>query len=137
MSAFVGLGNSDEYFHFYCLWHRSTCKQTVKTLSRRRVLRRLNWVCTVCIRVRSKKGKCSFQYVKKIARSLKQNHVCQKLLPINMSPERVRSKKGKCSFQYVKKIARSLKQNHVCQKLLPIQCPGKDVKSQVDEHYKL
>ena len=37
------------YFHFYCILHRNSCKQTVLTLIRHRVLWRLNWFCTICI----------------------------------------------------------------------------------------
>ena len=34
---------------FVILFHRNSDKQTVKTLIRRRVLRRLIWFCTVCL----------------------------------------------------------------------------------------
>ena len=45
-----GGGESVEwYFIFYCILHRNSCKQTVLTLIRRRVMRRLNWVFDVCI----------------------------------------------------------------------------------------
>ena len=37
------------YFHIYSNFNRTFCKQTVETLIRRRVLRRLIWVCTVCL----------------------------------------------------------------------------------------
>ena len=51
------LGASGILFHFYSIsnrnycWQtvRNYCWQTVKTLIRRRVLRRLIWVCTVCL----------------------------------------------------------------------------------------
>ena len=36
-------------FHFHSILNRYSCQQTVKTLIRRRVLRRLIWVCTVCL----------------------------------------------------------------------------------------
>ena len=36
-------------FHFYSISNRYSCQQTVKTLIRSRVLRRLVWVCTVCL----------------------------------------------------------------------------------------
>ena len=36
-------------FHFYSNFVRTFWKQTVETLVRRRVLRRLIWVCTVCL----------------------------------------------------------------------------------------
>ena len=39
---------SSEYFRFYFIVHRSSCKQTVMTLVRRRILRRLNMVSAVC-----------------------------------------------------------------------------------------
>ena len=48
-SPFRILGVSGVRFHFYSILNRSSCKQTVKTLIRRRVLRRLIWVCTVCL----------------------------------------------------------------------------------------
>ena len=35
-------------FHFYSKFKRNFCKQTVKNLIRRRILRRLIWFCTVC-----------------------------------------------------------------------------------------
>ena len=35
-------------FHFYSNFNLTFCKQLVETLIRRRVLRRLIWVCTVC-----------------------------------------------------------------------------------------
>ena len=37
------------YLHFYQNSNITYCKQTVKTLIRSRVLRRLIWVCTVCL----------------------------------------------------------------------------------------
>ena len=48
-SPFRILGVSDVLLHFYSISNRNPCKQTVKTLMRRRVLRRLIWVCTVCL----------------------------------------------------------------------------------------
>ena len=36
-------------FHFYSNFDRTFCKQTVEILIRRRFLRRLVWVCTVCL----------------------------------------------------------------------------------------
>ena len=39
-----------EFFHFYSNLDRTICKQTVETLIGRRVMRRLVWVCTVCLR---------------------------------------------------------------------------------------
>ena len=36
-------------FHFYSDFNRAFSNQTVDTLIRRRVLRRLIWVCTVCL----------------------------------------------------------------------------------------
>ena len=48
-SSFPILGVSGVLFHFYSVSNRYSCKQTVKTLIRRRVLRRLIWVCTVCL----------------------------------------------------------------------------------------
>ena len=36
-------------FPFYSNFNRIFCKQTVETLIRRRFLRRLIWVCTVCL----------------------------------------------------------------------------------------
>ena len=42
------LGVSGRCFQFYSFFH-NFCKQTVSTQFRRRKLRRLNWVCTVCI----------------------------------------------------------------------------------------
>ena len=36
-------------FHFYLNVDRTSCKQTVETLIRRRIVRRLVWVSTVCI----------------------------------------------------------------------------------------
>ena len=43
------LGVSHGSFHFYCILHRSSCKQTVLTLIRGHILQCLNWVYTVCI----------------------------------------------------------------------------------------
>ena len=37
------------YFSFYSNFNRTFCLQKVNTLIRRRVLRRLIWVCTVCL----------------------------------------------------------------------------------------
>ena len=48
-SPFWIIGVSDVLFHFYSISNRNSCKQTVKTLIRRRDLRRLIWVCTVCL----------------------------------------------------------------------------------------
>ena len=48
-SPFPVLGVSGVLFHFYSISNRYSCQQTVKTLIRRRVLRRLIWVCTVCL----------------------------------------------------------------------------------------
>ena len=36
-------------FHFYFIFYRNSCKQTVQTLIRCRVLQRLILVCTVCL----------------------------------------------------------------------------------------
>ena len=36
-------------FHFHSIFNRTVCQQTVQTLIRRRVLRRLVWVCTICL----------------------------------------------------------------------------------------
>ena len=44
LSYFVG-----SIFHFYSNFNRIFCKPIVETLIRRRVLRRLIWVYTVCI----------------------------------------------------------------------------------------
>ena len=38
------------FFFYYLNLNRTFCKQTVETLIRRRVLRRLVWVCTICLR---------------------------------------------------------------------------------------
>ena len=43
MGVLVGI------FHFYSKSHRIFCKQTVETLIRRRVMRRMVWVCIVCL----------------------------------------------------------------------------------------
>ena len=48
-SPFPILRLSGVLFHFYSISNRYSCKQTVKTLIRHRVLRRLIWVCTVCL----------------------------------------------------------------------------------------
>ena len=37
------------FFSFYSIFIRTFCKQRVENLIRRRVVRRLIWVCTVCI----------------------------------------------------------------------------------------
>ena len=55
-SPFSILGVSDVLYHFYSISSRYSSWQTVKTLIRRRVLRRLIWVCTVCLHVCSKNG---------------------------------------------------------------------------------
>ena len=44
MSPFPNLGVSGAFFYFYFIFGRIFCKQTVQTLIRRRVLRRLIWV---------------------------------------------------------------------------------------------
>ena len=49
ISPFLVLEVSGRCFHFYCIFYRHICKQTVLILVRRRVVRRLNWVCIVCI----------------------------------------------------------------------------------------
>lgn len=41
--SFQVLEVSGDYFLFYCILHKKSCKQTVFTLIRRRILRRLNW----------------------------------------------------------------------------------------------
>ena len=43
------LGVLGGIFHFYSNSYRSFCKQTVETLIRRRILRRLVWVCAFCL----------------------------------------------------------------------------------------
>ena len=48
-SLFRILGVSGVLFHFYSISNRNSCKQTVNTLIRRRVLWRLILVCTVCL----------------------------------------------------------------------------------------
>ena len=40
---------SGVFFYFYFICDSISCEQTAKTLIRRRVLRRLIWVCTVCL----------------------------------------------------------------------------------------
>ena len=47
MSPFPNLGMSGAFFYFDFIFNRISCKQTVKTLIRRLVLRRLIWICTV------------------------------------------------------------------------------------------
>ena len=37
------------FFHFYHIFDRNSCEQTVYTLTRQRIMRRLIWVCTVCL----------------------------------------------------------------------------------------
>ena len=37
------------FFHFYSSFNRKSCKQTVETLIRRRILWHLIWVCTICL----------------------------------------------------------------------------------------
>ena len=49
MNPFPILGVAGEPFHFYSISNRNSCKRTLKTLIRRRVLQRLIWVCTVCL----------------------------------------------------------------------------------------
>ena len=48
-SPFPNLGVFRVLFHFYSISNRNSCKQTMQTLVRRRILRRLIWVCTVCL----------------------------------------------------------------------------------------
>ena len=43
------LGVLGVIFHFYSNSNRTFCEQTVEVLIRRRVLRRLIWICTVCL----------------------------------------------------------------------------------------
>ena len=40
---------SKPIFHFYSNLNRIFCKHTVETLIRRRILRHLIWICTVCL----------------------------------------------------------------------------------------
>ena len=47
-SPFPNLGVLGGIFHFYSNFKRNFCEQTVENLIRRRILRRLIWVCTVC-----------------------------------------------------------------------------------------
>ena len=47
-SPFLVLGVSGGCFHFYCIFHRNFCKQTLWTLIRHHILWHLNWVCNVC-----------------------------------------------------------------------------------------
>ena len=49
MNAFPVLGVSGLLLHFFSIFNRNSCKQTVKTLIRRRILWHLIWVCTVCL----------------------------------------------------------------------------------------
>ena len=49
MSPFRISEVSGVLFHFYFIFDRNSCQQTVKTLIRRRVLRRLILVYTVCL----------------------------------------------------------------------------------------
>ena len=49
-SPYIILGLLGGIFHFYSNLDRTICKQTVESLIRRRVLRRLFLVCTVCQR---------------------------------------------------------------------------------------
>ena len=48
-SQFQILGVPGILFHFYSVFDRNSCYQTVQTLVGRRDLRRLIWVCTVCL----------------------------------------------------------------------------------------
>ena len=48
-SLFQILGVFGDSFRFYSNSNRTLCEQTVETLIRRRVLRRLIWVCAVCL----------------------------------------------------------------------------------------
>ena len=48
-SPFPILGVAGVIFHFYLIFDRNSYKQTVKTLIRRLVLRRVICVCTVCL----------------------------------------------------------------------------------------
>ena len=48
-SRFLILGVLGGIFHFYSNSYRTFCEQTVETLIRCRVLRRLIWVCAVCL----------------------------------------------------------------------------------------
>ena len=45
MSSVLVSGVPGGGFHFYCIMHRESYKQTVLIL----ILQHLNWVCTVCI----------------------------------------------------------------------------------------
>ena len=49
ISQFPFLGLLGGIFLFYSNFNRTLCKQTVGTLVRRRILRRLVWVYTVCL----------------------------------------------------------------------------------------
>ena len=48
-SPFPNLGVPGAFFYFDFIFNRISSKQTVQTLIRRRVLRRLIWVYTVCL----------------------------------------------------------------------------------------
>ena len=48
-NQFQILGVLGAIFHFYSNFDRIFCKQTVETLIRRSILRRLIWVCFVCL----------------------------------------------------------------------------------------
>ena len=48
-NLFLILGVIGGIFHIYSKVHLIFCKQTVKTLIRRRFIRQLIWVCTVCL----------------------------------------------------------------------------------------
>ena len=50
MSPFPILGLLGGIFHFYSNFKINLCKQTVENLIRRRLLRRLIWFGTVCLR---------------------------------------------------------------------------------------
>ena len=50
-SPFLFQGMFGGIFHFYSNFKRKSCKQTVETPIRRRVLGRLIWVCTICLHV--------------------------------------------------------------------------------------
>ena len=48
-NPFPNLGVLSAIFHLCSNFDRIFCKQTVETLIRHRVLRRLTWVCTICL----------------------------------------------------------------------------------------
>ena len=48
-SLFGTLGVLGGILHFDSNFNRTFCEQTVETLIRRRILRRLIWVCAVCL----------------------------------------------------------------------------------------